>query len=370
VGPDRIHIVAGSLVVAGVAQAIWTVTMVFRTRPAVSAEDRLRAGTSGEASRSFRRVLWQSLPMILGLGVLQLNTFLDGLIAGWPAITGQDTIFGHPYPLGPKDLATLTYAQRLYEFPLGVFGIAVATAIFPQLSREVGDPDKFRATLRKGVRLAFFIGFPASIGIALLRDPIVAVVYQGFSFDVADVGRVSPVLLAYAVAIWSYSLNQVFTRAFYARREAMIAVWIAIGVVVLNIGLNLFLVFGTSLGVAGLAWSTAICAIVQSLALLVALRRPLGTLFSVEVRRSVLRTVVAAMAMAVVLSLALMAIPSATSWAGQLLRLVILIPVGGVVFVGLSALLGMHELRWAIGRATTPSTAEDNDPLDRPPGDT
>ena len=65
--------------------------------------------------------------MILGLGVLQLNTFLDGLIAGWPAITGQSTIFGHDYPLGPKALATLTYAQRLYEFPLGVFGIAVAT---------------------------------------------------------------------------------------------------------------------------------------------------------------------------------------------------------------------------------------------------
>ena len=370
IGPDRINIVAFSLLAAGVAQAAWTVLMVRRSQPDLPQAGHDRDRANHKAARAFRRVIGQSLPMILGLGVLQLNTFLDGLIAGWPAVTGMDTIFGHPYPLDADSLATLTYAQRLYEFPLGVFGIAVATAIFPQLSREVGKPDRFRATLRKGLRLAFFIGVPASVGIALLREPIVAVVYQGLAFDVADVARVSPVLLAYSVAIWSYSLNQVFTRAFYARREAMIAVWIAIGVVVLNLALNILLVFGTSLGVAGLAWSTAICAIVQSLALLFGLRLRLGGLFSIEVRRSVLRTLVVAIAMGVVVSLGFAAMPAATSWAGRLLQLLVMVPVGAVSCIGLAALLGMPEVRWAIGRSTTPATPEDADPMDRPPGNT
>ena len=251
VGSDHIWIVAIGLVAAGIAQALWTVVMVVRTRPAVSTASgsvKRRRQPGRRAHRAFRRVLLRSLPMILGLGVLQLNTFLDGLIAGWPAITGQSTIFGHDYPLDPKALATLTYAQRLYEFPLGVFGIAVATAIFPQLSREVTRPDVFRSTLRKGLRLAFYIGLPASVGIVVLREPIVSVVYQGMAFNAEDVLMVSPVLLAYSVAIWSYSLNQVFVRGFYAQRRPMTAVWIAIAVVFLNLGLNIFFVFGTSLG--------------------------------------------------------------------------------------------------------------------------
>ena len=290
--------------------------------------------------------------MILGLGVLQLNTFLDGLIAGWPAITGQSTMFGHDYPLGPKALATLTYAQRLYEFPLGVFGIAVATAIFPQLSREVARPDVFRATLRKGLRLAFYIGLPASVGIAVLREPIVSVVYQGLAFDAQDVLLVSPVLLAYSVAIWSYSLNQVFVRGFYAQRRPMTAVWIAIAVVFLNLGLNIFFVFGTSLGVTGLAWSTAICAIVQTGALCFTIRRSLGAIISSDVLRSMIRTLFSALLMGGLLVLLFAMLPSTSTWSGHLLQLLLLVPFGAMCFAGATVMLGMPEWRWALGRTT------------------
>ena len=354
VGSDHIWIVAIGLVAAGIAQALWTVVMVVRTRPAVStasASVERRRPPGRRAHRAFRRVLLRSLPMILGLGVLQLNTFLDGLIAGWPAITGQSTIFGHDYPLGPKALATLTYAQRLYEFPLGVFGIAVATAIFPQLSREVARPDVFRSTLRKGLRLAFYIGLPASVGIAVLREPIVSVVYQGMAFNAEDVLMVSPVLLAYSVAIWSYSLNQVFVRGFYAQRRPMTAVWIAIAVVFLNLGLNIFFVFGTSLGVSGLAWSTAICAIIQTCALCFTIRRSLGAIMSREVLGSMIRTLLSALIMGGILVLLFGVMPSTTTWIGHLLQLLLLVPVGALCFAGATFMLGMPEWRWALGRA-------------------
>ena len=346
VGMHRIWIVAGGVVVAGIIQAGWAVVMVRRTQPAgaVMPQDHELA------KRSFRRVLVQALPMVFGLGVLQLNTFLDGLIASWPTVVGH-TILGHPYPLDETAMATLGYASRLYEFPLGVFGIAVATAIFPQLSREAGETDVFMATLRRGLRLAFFIGLPASVGIALIREPFAAVVYQGLAFNAQDAQKVAVVLLAYSVAIWSYSLNQVLVRAFYARQEPMTPVRVGMVVVVLNLGLNLALVFGTSLGVAGLAWSTATCAIVQTAALGVILARRTGPIFSREFGSSIVRTLGASAAMGVLVSLVAAALPLWDSWAGQLGRLAILVACGVVSYVAITALMGMHELRWSLGRA-------------------
>lgn len=345
VGEDRISIVAIGVIVAGVAQAAWAMFFVHRTR----ARLRRTVETDALAETAFRRVARRVLPLVFGVGVLQLNTFLDGLIASWPT-TIDRPIFGQPYPLDDTAMATLTYAARLYEFPLGVFGIAVATAIFPQLSREAANGDAFVATLRRGLRLAFFIGLPASLGIVLVRHAFTAVIYQGLAFDSEDVDRVATVLLAYAVAIWSYSLTHVLVRAFFARNEAMTSVFIGIGVVVLNLALNLTLVFGTDLGVSGLAWSTAICSIVQTVLLASILGRRIGGLPSLEVRRSALGTIIGTISMGVVVWLLAGALPDDGSWSGQLLRLFVLVVSGGVVFVALAAVQAMPELRWAIGR--------------------
>lgn len=345
----RIGIVGWGVLVAGVAQATWALWELRRTSPrgvVSTASDR-------EARLGLRRVVTQALPMILGLGVLQVNTFLDGLIASWPTVVGPD-IMGRPYPLPDTAMATLGYAQRLYEFPLGVFGIAVATAIFPQLAREHADPTRFLDTLRRGLRLTVFIGLPASLGIALVRAPFVTVVYQGFAFDASDVDRVAFVLLGYSVAIWSYSLNHVLVRGFYARREAMTPVRIAMAMVGLNLVLNLTLVFGTSLGVAGLAWSTAVCAILQSLILGRVLSSRVGRLFDGDAVRSVMRTVACTLVMLLAVAAAMWFVPfdglGLGTWAGAAVELGVLAAVGGVVFSSAARLLRMPELRWALGR--------------------
>lgn len=352
VGEKRIGIVAWGVVVAGVLQASWTIIELRRT----SREHRgvPEGGLARTRVRaSVRRVLRQSIPMIIGLGVLQLNTFLDGLIASWPVLVGP-TILGHPYPLDETAKATMDYASRLYEFPLGVFGIAIATAIFPQLAREAGDPGAFAATVRRGIRLTMFIGVPASIGVVLVRRPFVEVVLFGGAFDAEDVGKVAFVLLGYAVAIWSYSASQLLVRAFYARREPMTAVRIAIAMVGLNVVLNLALVFGTSLGVAGLAWSTATCAIIQTVVLLVCLQRRTETLLDAGVARSVGETVVSAfiMSLAVVGVLAVLSslLPSDRWWAA-LVQLVSAASVGAGVHVGLARWRRRPELGWAFGRS-------------------
>ena len=103
---------------------------------------------TGDASawRSVRETLRGVGPMMLGLGVIQINIVVDGLIASWPSMFGP-TILGVDYPLASGALTALTNASRLYEFPLGVFGISIATAIFPVLARVQWIADQTPARL-------------------------------------------------------------------------------------------------------------------------------------------------------------------------------------------------------------------------------
>ena len=155
--------VAIAVVCAGCVQVIWSMLALRRT-PWWTRD------TGTEARDSFRRVVQQAVPMMIGLGVLQLNTLIDGLIASYPTTVGP-TIFGADYPLEEGAMSAVSFAQRLYQFPLGVFGIAVATAIFPALARLRHDDAGYRSTLRRGLRLVFFIAAPASVGLIWSRRP-------------------------------------------------------------------------------------------------------------------------------------------------------------------------------------------------------
>ena len=184
-----------SVLAAGVIQVAWALLALRSVLPREGNPDLTRARSS------MRGVLRQAIPMALGLGALQLNTLLDKLIASWPTLVGPTIpVLNVEYPLPEGSMASLSYAERLYEFPLGVFGIAIATAIFPQLSREHGNQGDFLGTLKRGVRLAFFIGLPARIGLILIRDPLTAVILQGSKFTVDDTRRTAFILLGYAPA--------------------------------------------------------------------------------------------------------------------------------------------------------------------------
>jgi len=220
-------------------------------------------------------MLRRFLPALIGLGALQLNTLIDTLIAMWPIWIGP-TLLGRPVPLDEASQAILFYTQRLYQFPLGVFGIAVATVVFPALSREAADGDRFSATLRRGMRLSLFVGLPASAGLMLTAPDLVATLYAGGerSFSADGVMRAGAVLVAYSAAVWAYSLNHTLTRAFFARSDARTPMRVALGALGLAVALDLALIW--PLREAGLAWATAIGAIAQCGFLLLAATRMLG----------------------------------------------------------------------------------------------
>jgi putative peptidoglycan lipid II flippase len=333
-------VVAAAVLVAGILQVIWSLL-------ALRGHHRWSGGLR-DALAPARQIIGPAIPMIVGLGVLQLNTFFDGLIASYPAIVGP-RLLGLDYPLTEGAMASVSFATRLYQFPLGVFGIAVATAIFPALARASGDDASFASILRRGLRIVVFIGLPASAGLLVVGGPLAEVVLRGGAFGAGDAQRVARVLAGYAPAIWAYSMTHVLTRAFYARGDVRRPVKVAVSMVGLNLLLNCLLIW-TPLREAGLAWSTATCATLQVAILLAMARRHAPDLIDRHVRRSWLASALLSLLMAGAVMLIHWWLPPASSWRLALGELVLLVAAGAAIVAAGARILRMPELRWALGR--------------------
>jgi putative peptidoglycan lipid II flippase len=264
-------------------------------------------------------------------------------------------VFGHDYPLDESSNAILFYAQRLYQFPLGVFGIAVATAAFPAMSRVANDPDRFGDMLRRGMRLSLFIGVPASVGLIVVGEDLVRVLFSGGGDGFSDEGisRASAVLSGYAIAVWAYSLNQLLTRAFYAKGDTRTPMTIALGMVGVNLVLNCALIWW--LREAGLAWSTAICALGQTGFLMLAAKRKMGIGFG-GIGAGVMRVVIGSVIMGACVYATGALIRDGGSWGRGMIAVGAMTIVGAVVY-GLWAIWGkMDELGWLIAKSTAVDT--------------
>lgn len=349
---QRVYVIALSVLAAGALQLAWTVGAMLR----VDSFTRVFAGTR-EPMKALMAVF---LPMVMGLAVFQINTFLDGLIAwGLAPREGRREMLHllgmtlH-YPLETSAIADLAWAQRLYEFPLGIFGIAIATAIFPALAHAAAEvPEKgvdhFRTILHHGLRMTVFIGLPASVGLLLVRVPLVRIAYERGQFNTDDSLHVAAILVGYAPAIWAYSMNHVITRAFYAFKDPKGPLRISLAMVGLNLALNLTLVW--PLGAAGLAWATAICSMLQNVLLLRAIRS--------HVDRPVDRTVWVAWGRVALLTL-LMAIPlqvllwgfdpANLSRTHSAMLLGVMLVTGAAIVLGGAWVMKLDELKWLLGR--------------------
>lgn len=366
-GPGTAYALGVATVLSGVTQLWWFLRLL---RPHARWTIDYRA-----AVPEARAMLRAFVPVAIGLGTLQLNAFADTLIAMYPIWVG-DTIAGQAYPLDEASNVVLSMAQRLYQFPLGVFGIAVATAVFPLLARHAAqgwsggpgggaafgggsadDRAAFARTLRRGVRLSLFIGLPASVGLALVAPSLTAVLYghgaSGFSAE--GVARAAAVVVGFSVGVWAYSLNHVLTRAFYALGDTRTPMRVSLGMVAVNLALNLSLIW--SLREAGMAWATSIAAALQALVLSVLLgRRLLAAGAAVPagepgLLRGVAGVALASAVMGGAVWLALSLLPPVLAgggWADQLVRASVATGVGLAVFVGASVALRLPELGWLL----------------------
>lgn len=351
IGGTRTAFVLGAATMAsGLTQCLWFLRLL---RPHV----RWTRDFSG-AGEAARRMLGRFVPVMIGMGTLQINAFLDTLLAAWPIWVGP-TMLGIAYPMDEKSTSVLAFTQRLYQFPLGVFGIAVATAVFPLLSRHHDDAASFAAILRRGIRLSVFIGLPAALGLMLVRRDLVAALFSGRNgFDAADLERSAAVLLGFAPGVWAYSLNHVLTRAFYARGDTRTPMRVAIAMVVLNLALNLGLIW--QLREAGLAWATTISATAQCAVLALLTRRLLGApLLDSATAKSLVTTALAAAVMAgAVLAMQAM-LPAPVSWATHTGALFAACLIGVAVYAVVAWRLGSAEVRWLLKTHEEPYDAQE-----------
>jgi putative peptidoglycan lipid II flippase len=286
-----------------------------------------------------RRVLTLMAPMALGLSVVQINTLADNVIAYLFIVVDGERV-------GP---AVLGYAHFLYQLPLGVFGISLATAIFPVLSARAtaGDMRGMAEVLERGLRLAIFIALPASIGLMLVASPLVASLYERGEFDAADTRRVAGTLVFYAIGLVAYFVQHTLVRAFYSLDNSRTPARIALAMVGVNLAMNLSLVH--VLQERGLALATAICAAIQVLWLLRRLRRSLPELRWRRIGVSAAKTVAATGLMTLaILALISSGVFPAIGSDDPVVRLITLVVVGVGVFGAVARLLDMEELRQVI----------------------
>lgn len=340
-----LYFVCAAILMSGVVQIIWSLWALRDARRGVPAPARAEL----RERRADLRSTWRfALPMIIGLGVLQLNTFFDGVIASYPFLVGPKFL-GLDYPLDGHSAAVVGYAQRLYQFPLGVFGIAVATAIYPALARASKMDGEFIEVVRHGLRLTIFIGLPATIGLMFVATPMTAVIYHGGQFPADDVIRVARVLLGYAPAVCAYSIIHVITRAYFARGDSLTPVRISLYMVGANLTLNVLLIWW--LGEAGLATSTSICAMLQVILLVRGMRRVTGQVVDRSLARHIGRIAIAAAIMTAALGIGRYVCTVETrDWQGSLLELASFTVLGVVVFIGAASIMKLDEMRWLLRR--------------------
>jgi putative peptidoglycan lipid II flippase len=228
-------------------------------------------------------------PAVFGLAAVQVMVFVNTLLASL---------------LPPGAISFLYYADRVMEFPLGVFGIALASASLPAMSRQAaaGDTRALAGTLNFALRLAVYICVPATVGLLVLRVPITRILFERGRFSAADTAATADALTGYAVGLVGFATARIAAQAFYAVGQPGTAV--RLGVLAVGANIAAAVVLMRPLGHAGLAYSASIGAYVNVLALVWMARRRFGPLGGRALLVSTLRSLAATTPLAVWCALA------------------------------------------------------------------
>jgi putative peptidoglycan lipid II flippase len=283
-----------------------------------------------------KRVGQLLLPSLLGLSVTQVNITISTVLASF-------------FAGGPT---YLFYGMRLIQFPLGIFGVALATAILPTLSAQAsrGALDELRGTLAFGLRMILFIMLPAMIGLILLRTPIVHLFFEHGTFTAADTRGPALAVLCYAVGLWAFAGVRIIVAAFYSMQDTRTPAFTAVGAVLANLVLSLL--FMDSLRHAGLALATAVAGMLNLTILVAVLNRRLGGVDWTSIGLSAGRVVIAL----IPVGIACFWVAELDVWARQgewtvkAIMLLVAIGVSTAGYVGAHAAMRSEELitLWSI----------------------
>ncbi|MFY9555790.1 MAG: murein biosynthesis integral membrane protein MurJ, partial [Blastocatellia bacterium] len=297
----------------------------FRYRPMLSFSD-----------PGVRRIFKLMGPAVIGAAAVQVNVLVN-------------TNFATGIPGGSGPVSWLNYSFRLMQFPIGVFGVAIATATLPAISRSAArkDVSEFRRTLAGSIRLAFLLTIPSAVGLIVLGRPIIALIYEHRSFGPTDTDHTAGALGFYAIGLAGYSAVRILAPAFYALNDARTPMMISLFSMATNFAMNWMLV--GVLQERGLALSTSAVALMNFALLYAIMRRRVN---GIEGRRTAV-TVGKILLASAVMGVACWAISSViaggigVSLPARAVNVLVSVTAGAVVFYLIATALGIHELRAA-----------------------
>ena len=341
-GDGPIVSMAYGVVAGGALQLLWQAPSLWRAGFAY----RPRWNPRHQGVRAIARLM---LPAFLGNAALQINVMVNTNIAS--SLTDAS---GHVLN-GP--VSWLGYAFRFLQLPLGLFGVAIAAATLPEISRCAarGRMDEFARVLGRSLRLTLFLAVPSSVGLAVLGRSMIAAVYQSGRFQAFDTRQTAAALACYSVGLAGYSFLKLLAPAFYALRDARTPMLVSVASIAVNLGCALLLVRRFGMGHAGLALSTSVVALAGAAALFgilhLRLRAGGSGIDGRGLAISALKIAAAAAVMGVACraSSSLVHALAGAGKAAQLADVAVSIPFGAAIFCATAHFLRSGELKelWA-----------------------
>jgi putative peptidoglycan lipid II flippase len=286
----------------------------------------------------FKRMLLLWVPALIGLSADQANI--------WATIAMASKL-----PEG--GITAIRFASRLVQLPIGIFAAGVSTAFFPLLSSLVTEKkmNAYKDTLSFSLRFIFFIMLPAGIGLIVLREPIVKLLFERMKFTAADTQLTSYALLFYSLTIFAHAAILMLPRAFYSLQDTKTPVIVSFISVGTSIFLNWFFLKYTQLGVGGFALSFSIMGLINMVLLMVILRRKIGGIRGRHIGESFLKSLAASLLMGGVIQIMMILSAPFTKHHGHLGAALIIfagLVVGGIIFLISAWILKMEEIQMVV----------------------
>jgi putative peptidoglycan lipid II flippase len=282
-----------------------------------------------------KKIIQLMIPAVIAASVTQVNVLVNAMFA---------------YGVGEGAVSWLSYAFRLMQLPIGVFGVAVATVTLPAMSRAAinGIGEDFAPTLLKGLKLVMFLVFPATVGLVVMAQPIVSLLYERGKFDEQDRLATAGALQAYGCGLLFYAGLKVLQPAFYAIEKRWFPMIASLMALVVNLGCNYTFVFVYKLGHESLALTTSIVASLNFIFLYAAMMKYAGDIGTVRLLIAFLKIGLATVVMAAVCyygsQMFLTNLAEMLFWK-KALAVFGLIGVAGSVYLMATLLLKVEEIR-------------------------
>src|SRR5262249_5586265 len=336
IGLSPIEGMAYGVVLGGAWQLFWQVPSLLRAGFAF----RPRFNLSHAGLRNILKLMG---PAIVGNASVQVNVMVNTNFASSITDAAGQVMNG--------PVSWLLYAFRFMQLPLGLFGVAIASATLPSISRSaaISDMGEFRRTLSRSLGLVFLLTVPSSAGLVVLGEPMIAAIYQGGAFRLTDARQTALALSCYAVGLTGYAAVKILAPAFYSLHDARTPMVVSLASIAINYLAASTMIRVAGLGHAGLALSTSIVAIFSFVALFWAMRRRVGGLYGWNLLVTLMKVAAASLAMGAVCYASTHLL---RQWLGlarwaRLADLTASILIGVAVFYAVARALHVEELEMA-----------------------